>query len=84
MCRRRERHALCMVPRRASDDAPCLFFVGQLGYFETGAPHLERTRYLQVFGLQVYLAKRVDVWGKDEVGAADDSPQRIRRLINSV
>ena len=51
-----QRHALCVVARRAGDDAFISFFLGELADLIVSAAHLEAAGHLQVLGLEVELA----------------------------
>ena len=62
-----KRNALRMVPRAAGDDAGALLLVGELADFVISAAQLETAGHLQVFGFQVKLRIRTEVWRMDEV-----------------
>ena len=65
-----QRHALCVVARRAGDDALVALLLGELADFIISAAHLEAAGHLQVLGLEVELAVLGEPGCLDEVGLA--------------
>ena len=65
-----QRHALCVVARRAGDDALVALFFGELADLIISAAHLEAAGHLQVLGLEVELAVLGEPGCLDEVGLA--------------
>ena len=63
-------HALCVVARRAGDDALVALFLGELADLIVSAAHLEAAGHLQVLGLEVELAVLGEPGCLDEVGLA--------------
>ena len=65
-----QRHALCVVARRAGDDALVALLLGELADLIISAAHLEAAGHLQVLGLEVELAVFGEPGCLDEVGLA--------------
>ena len=82
--RRCQRNPLRMVSCGTGDDAMGLFLVGQLRNLIIGAAHLKGTGHLQIFGLEIDLALRVDLPRRDQVGFADHRFEHISGMIDLI
>ena len=67
-----QRHALCMVARRAGDDALGTFFRRKLADFVVRAAHLEAAGDLQVLSFQVEVSARAEARGGNQIRFAGD------------
>ena len=65
-----QRHALCVVARRAGDDALVALLLGELADLIISAAHLEAAGHLQVLGLEVELEVLGEPGCLDEVSLA--------------